>query len=70
MYTLTIYNKCQHCDPILAVVSVLNTYIAHEDQLYLNGFDILCTVHEQDSVVVRLERTSYLCAIACILCST
>ena len=27
----------------------------------------LCTVHEQDSVVARLERTNCMCAIACLL---
>ena len=37
-------------------MSVLNTYIVSDDQLYLNGLDayILCTVHEQDLVVVIL----------------
>ena len=37
-----------------------------------NGLDayILCTVHEQDLVVVRHERINYMRAIACVLCST
>ena len=50
VYTLTTY-KCQHWDSILAALSVLNTYIIHDDQLCLNGLDtyVLCTVHEQDS---------------------
>ena len=51
MYTLTTYKR-QRWDPILAAVSVLNTYA---DQLCLNGLDtyVLCTVHEQDSMVAK-----------------
>ena len=65
MYTLTTNNKHQHWDPIIAAVSVLNMYVVH----YLNGLDAftLCTVHEQDSVVARHERTNYTHAIACIM---
>ena len=57
MYTLTTYKR-QRWDPILAAVSVLNTYIIHDDQLCLNGLDTyaLCTVHEQDSVVAKHKR--------------
>ena len=74
MYTLTTYNKWQHWDPILATaaVSILNTYVVNDDQLYLNSLDIyaLCIVHEQNSVVVRHERTNHTCVIACVLYST
>ena len=54
--------------PNLAVVSVLNTYIVHDDQLYLNGLDAftLCTVYKQGSVVVRHETTNYTCDIVCM----
>ena len=42
-------------------MSVLNKCVIHDDQLYSNSLDTytLCTVHGQDSVVVRHERTSY-----------
>ena len=48
-----------------AVVSILNTYVAHD----LNNLDTytLHIAHEQDSVVVRYERTNYTCAIARVL---
>ena len=55
----TVYTyKCQRWDPILAALPVLNTYIIHDDQLFLNGLDtyVLCTVHEQDSVVAKHKR--------------
>ena len=57
MYTLTTY-KCHHWDPILAALSVLYTYVIHDDQLCLNGLDtyVFCTVHEQDSVVAKHKR--------------
>ena len=60
--------KHQHWDPILTAVSVLNTYIVRN----LNGLDacILCTVHEQDSVVVMHRRINYMCATAHVLYST
>ena len=65
MYTLTTNSKHQHWDLILAAVSILNAYVVH----YLNGLNAytLCTVLEQDSVVVRHERTNYTCAIARML---
>ena len=46
-------------------VSILNMYVVHD----LNGLDTytLCTVHEQDSVVVRHKRTNYTHAIAHML---
>ena len=49
----------------------LNAYIVNDDQLYLNGLDVytLCTVHEQDLLVVRNERTNYTCAIVGVLYS-
>ena len=67
MYTLTIDNKHQCWDSILAAVSVLNTYVVHD----LSSLDAytLCTVHEQDVVVVKYERTSYMHGIACMLYS-
>ena len=60
-----INNKCRHWDPILAAVSILNTFVVHD----LNGLDAytLCTVHEQDPVMARHERRNYTCAIACML---
>ena len=64
MYTLTTDNK-HHCwDSILAAMSVLNTYVVHD----LNSLDAytLHTVHEQDSVVARYERTSYVHAWYCL----
>ena len=62
MYTLTTNNKCQRMNLILAAVSVLNMYAVRD----LNSLDAytLCTVHEQDSVVARNERTKYTHAIA------
>ena len=65
MYALTTNNKHQHWDPILAVVSILNTYIVHD----LNSLDTytLYIMHEWDSIVARHERTNYMCAIACVL---
>ena len=65
MYILTTNSKHQHWDLILAAVSILNAYVVH----YLNGLNAytLCTVLEQDSVVVRHERTNYTCAIARML---
>ena len=51
-----------------AVVIVLNTYVVH-DSNSLNAYT-LCTVHEQDSVVVRHKRTNYTCSIALVLYST
>ena len=49
MYTLTIDDKCQHWDLILAAVSTLCAYIFHD----FNSLDTYpsCTMHEQDSVV-------------------
>ena len=49
-------NKHKHLDPILAAVSVLNTYVVHD----LNSLDAYtsCTVHKQDSVVAMHERKS------------
>ena len=51
-----------------AVVAILNTYVVHD----LNSLDAytLCTVHEHNSVVARLERINCICAIAYVLCST
>ena len=51
-----------------AAVTVLNTYNVHD----LNSLDTYssCTVHEQDSVVARHERTNYTHAIACMQYST
>ena len=71
MYTLTAYIMCQCWNLILVSVSVLNTYVVHDDQLYLNNLDVytLCTVHLQDSVVARHLRTNYMHAIACVLYS-
>ena len=70
MYTPTTNNKHQHWDSILAAVFliVLNKYVVHD----LNSFNAytFCTVHEQDSVVVRHERTNYMHAIALMLYST
>ena len=62
-YTLTNNNKHQ-CwkDPILAAVSIkYMLYIVND----LNGLDayILCTVHEQDLVVVRYKRINYMSTI-------
>ena len=52
---------------MFVAVAVLGTYIVHD----LNGLEayILRTVHEQDTVVVKHERTKYTHAIACILYS-
>ena len=62
------YNKCQYWDPILTAVSVLNMYVDDD----LNSLDTYtwCIVHEHDSVVVKNERTNYICGIACVLYST
>ena len=67
MYILTTDNKCQHWDTIFAAVSALNTYIVHD----LNGLDAytLFTVHEQDSMVIGHERTTYTHATAHMLYS-
>ena len=64
-YTLTTNNKRQHWDPIFATVSALNTYVLND----LNNLDAytLCTVHEQDSMVVRHGTSNYMHAIACVL---
>ena len=45
--TLTNYSEHQLWELILDAVSVLNTYVVHDYQLYLNGLDayILNTVH-------------------------
>ena len=70
-YINTHHLQWQSWDLILAAVSVLNMYIVHDDQLYLNDLDTytLCTVHVQDSVVVRHERTNYMHGIAHMLYS-
>ena len=74
MYTLTINNKCQHWDLILAAVSTLCMYIFHD----FNGLDIypLCTVHKQDSMVARTRHvllltiyTSHNVIRICVHCS-
>ena len=72
MYTLTTYNIHQGWDPILAAMSVLITYIFHYNQLYLKGLDTYtsCTVHEQDSVITKHERTNYMYAIVHVLYRT
>ena len=56
---------------MLAVVSVLNSYVVHDDWLYLKSLDtfILCSVYEQDLVVARHKRTNYKHAIARVLYS-
>ena len=48
--------------PILAAVSILNTYVAHD----LNGLGTYnpFTVHEQDTIVARHKRTNLIHAIA------
>ena len=74
MNTLTMHNMHQCWDLILAAfsaVSVLNTNIVHDDQLYLNSLEActLCIVHEQDSVMVRHEQTNYMHTIAHVLYS-
>ena len=68
MYTPTNINECQHLDPILVDMSVLNMYVVCD----LNGLDAYtsCTVHEQDSVVTRHERTNYTIATASVPYST
>ena len=50
MHTLTTNNEYLYCDPILAAMSILNTYVVHN----LNDLDsyALFTVHEQDSVML------------------
>ena len=50
-----------------AAVAALSTCIVH----HLNGLDTYtsCTVHEQDSVVARHEKTNYIRAISCMLYS-
>ena len=67
MYTLSTYNKHQHWDPILAAVSVFNTYVVYDDQLYLNNLHActLCTGDDQDIAVVRHERTNYVHTCYC-----
>ena len=73
MCTLTTYNRCQHWDPIhAAAVSILKTYVVNNDQQYLNSLDVyaLCIVHEQNSFMVRHERTNYACVIAFVPYST
>ena len=67
MYTLTTSNKCQCQDLILAAVSVLNIHIVHD--LNSLGAYAACTVHEQNSMVARHERTNYTHAVACVLYS-
>ena len=49
-------------------MAILNTNTVHD----LNGLDAytLCTMHEQDSVVARHERTNYMRVIAHMLYST
>ena len=70
-YILTTDNIHQHWGKILISVFVLITYVVHDNQLYLNSLDacVLCTVYEQDSVVVRHERTNYTSIIAVVLYS-
>ena len=70
-YTLTANNKYQCWDPTHADVLVLNAYIVYDDQLYLNNLNACtsCTVHQQDSVVVRHKSTNYIHVIACMLYS-
>ena len=70
MYTFTPNNKCQHWHPIFAAVSILSMHVVHDLNDWMLILFSLCTVHEQDSVVVRHERTSYMCAIAHMLYST
>ena len=68
MYTPTNINKCQYLDPILADMFVLNMYVVRD----LNGLDAYtsCTEHEQDSVVVRHERTNHTIVTASVPYST
>ena len=61
-------SKCQGWYLVL-VVSILNILsIVHD----LNGLDAYtsCTVHKQDSVVLRHKRTNYTRTSACALYST
>ena len=66
-HTLTIINASSYWYPIFAAVSILIMYVVHD----LNSLDAYtsCTVHEQDSVVARHERTNYICGITCMLYS-
>ena len=59
MYTLTTNIQCKRWDSILAAVSISNMYVVHN----LNCLDTYtsCTVHVEDSVVVRHKRTNYMC---------
>ena len=61
------YDKRQHLDLMLAAVSVLNLCIVHD----LNSLEAYtsCTVHEQDSVVVRHKRRNCTRTIAHMLYS-
>ena len=52
-----------------AAVTVLNTYNVHDLNNSLDTYSSF-TVHEQDSVVARHERTNYTHAIACMQYST
>ena len=68
----TMIQTHHHYAPVLgpeyfAAVAILNTYVVHD--LYSLDAYTLRTLHEQDSVVVRHKRTSYTCAIACMLYS-
>ena len=66
LHTHSTYNKHQPGTVyLLATVSVLNAYIIHDNQLYLNDLDTYtsCTVHEEDSVVVRHERRQTTCML-------
>ena len=64
--SLLLSSECV-CSIVFAAVSALNIYMCTVQDL--NGLDAYtsCTVHEQDSVVARHERTNYTHAIVCML---
>ena len=59
---LTINNKHQRWYLIFASVSILNMYVVH-DLNSLNAYTS-CTVHEQDSIVPRLQLHTCYCFCA------